>query len=213
MRKSLFAFVIATLLASMPGYAQTASSYRYKWVDAQGMSHFSDNLSAEAMKYGYDLINDRGMTVKHVPRQLNAQERIAANKLATEQAAQERIKQDTARAEAQILLTYPDEASYKVALQQTVDAIDQQIRTTQINLRSQEKALSDLLDRAADIELSKQPVPKFMADNISRQRNVVTGQRSALGRLQAERAQTVTTQTTQLARYRELRAAEDAAEH
>ncbi|HEY8683162.1 MAG TPA: DUF4124 domain-containing protein, partial [Rhodanobacter sp.] len=113
-----------------------------------------------------------------------------------------------ANAEAQMLAAYPDEESYKISLQQTLDTIDQQIRTTLINLRSQEKALTDLLSRAADIERSKDPVPKFLADSIANQRNVVAGQRNALARQQAERALDVQQQASQLARYRELKAAQ-----
>jgi hypothetical protein len=96
-----------------------------------------------------------------------------------------------------------------MSLQQTIDAMDQQIHTTRINLQSQEKALTGLLDRAAELEQAKQPVPKYMADNISTQRNVVAAQRNALARQQAERDSTVAAQARQLARYRELKAAED----
>ena len=69
--------------------------------------------------------------------------------------------------------------------------------------------MTDLLTRAADIERAKSPVPKFLVDSIGTQRNVVTGQRNALERLQAQRAQTVQLQVTQLLRYRQLKAAQE----
>lgn len=207
MRKSLPVFA-AALLMSLAASAQNTGSIRYKWHDAQGLPHFSDSLTAEAMKYGYDLVNDRGLVVQHVPRQLTPEERAVANKLAAEQAEQQRIIRERANAEEQMLAAYPDEESFRISQQQALDTIDQQIHTTQLNLRSQEKALTDLLARAADIERSKNPIPKFLADSIAQQRNVVTGQRSALQRQQAERAQTVQQQIQQLARYRELKAAQ-----
>ena len=208
MRTSSFAMTITLLFASLTAHAQNTGNIRYKWQDGQGLSHFSDSLSAEAMKYGYDLVNDRGMVIQHVPRQLNPQERATANKLAALQAAQKRAALDRANAEAQMLAAYPDEESYKISQQQTLDTVDQQIRTTQLNLRSQEKALADLLARAGDIERAKKPVPKFLTDSIATQRNVVTGQRNILARQQAERAQDVQQQASQLARYRELKAAQ-----
>jgi hypothetical protein len=208
MRKTLLIAVVAMLLASMSAHAQRNTiSIRYKWHDGQGLVHFSDSLNADAMKYGYDLVNDRGMVVRPVPRQLNAPERAAANKLALEQAARQRAAQEKANAEAQMLAAYPDEESYKISLQQTLDTVDQHIHTTQINLRSQEKALTDLLGRAADIENTKKAVPKFLADSIAKQRNVVATLRNTLHRQQALRAQTVQSQVGQLARYRELKAA------
>lgn len=213
MRKSLLAIAAVVLVAGLSAQAsaqnRAGSSVRYKWYDEHGLMHFSDSLTAEAMKYGYDLVNDHGLVVRHVPRQLNAEERAAANKLAAEQAARERAAQEKADADAQMLAAYPDEESYKISLQQALDTIDQQIHTTQINLRSQEKALTDLLARAADLENAKDPVPKFVTDNISAQRSVVTQQRDNLKRQQALRAQTVQAQVQQLAHYRELKAAEN----
>ncbi len=209
MRKSLLILAALALGTSVTVHAGNTSSVRYKWYDGQGLMHYSDSLTAEAMKYGYDLVNDRGMVVRHVPRQLNAEERAAAAKLAEAEAAKRRAAQDLANAEAQMLSAYPDEESYQISLRQTLDTIDQQIHTTQINLRSQEKALADLLARAADIENAKKPVPKFLTDSIATQRNVVTGLRNTLQRHQATRAQTVQEQDKQLARYRELKAEQD----
>ena len=212
MRKSLLILAAVALGASLVASAQdTSSSVRYKWYDSQGLMHYSDSLTADAMKYGYDLVNDRGMVVRHVARQLNAEERAAAAKLAEAQAARQRAAQEVATAEAQMLNAYPDEESYRISLQQTLDTIDQQIHTTRINLRSQEKALTDLLARAAEIENTKKPVPKFLTDGIASQRNVVTGLRTTLQRQQALRAQTVQDQGKQLARYRELKAEQDKA--
>jgi len=208
MPRSLLVAAVVMLLAGVAAHAQNTGNIRYKWYDGQGLMHFSDSLTADAMKYGYDLVNDRGFVVQHVPRQLNAQERAAANKLAEEQAAKQRAAQQIIDAETQMMAAYPDEESYRISQQQALDTIDQQIHTTQINLRSQEKALTDLLSRAAELENTKQPVPKFLADSIAQQRGVVTTQRNTLQRQQELRAQTVQDQAKQLARYRELEAAQ-----
>jgi hypothetical protein len=208
MSKLLTIIAVALLGVGAVAHAQNNGNVRYKWHDAQGLLHFSDSLTAEAMKYGYDLVNDRGLVIQHVPRQLNPEERAAANKLAEAQAAKDRAARELANAESQMLSAYPDEETYKISQQQQLDTIDQQIRTTQINLRSQEKALTDLLGRAADVERNKESVPKFIADSIAKQRDVVTGQRNALTHLQDERAQTVQQQAKQLDRYRELKAAQ-----
>ena len=211
MRKSSFAFAAVALIAGLAAHAQSTpntGNLRYRWQDGQGLSHFSDSLSAEAMKYGYDLINDRGLTVQHVPRQLSPEERVAANKLAAAEAARQRIARDRANADAQMLAAYPDEASYRMSQQQLLDTIDQQIRTTELNLRGQEKALTDLLSRAGEIERAKKPVPEYLIGSIATQRSVVTAQRSVLLRQQTERAQDVQQQVRDLAHYRALKAAQ-----
>jgi hypothetical protein len=213
MYRSLRVAVAVALLASSAVHAQNGGNIRYKWHDGQGLAHFSDSLNAEAMKYGYDLVNDHGLVIQHVSRQLTPDERAAASKLAAEAAAKARAAQDIANAETQMLSAYSTEEMYKISLQQTLETIDQQIHTTQINLRSQEKALTDLLGRAADTESAKNPVPKFLVDSIAKQRAVVTNQRDTLHRQQGLRAQTVASQVKQLARYRELKAAQGKGSH
>lgn len=207
MRKPLLAIVVVALLASLSVQAQKSGSVRYKWQDANGLVHFSDSLTSDAMKYGYSLVNDRGLVVRQVPRQLTAAERAVANQLATEQAARDRAAKERADADARMLSAYPDEESYRISLQQVLEVSDQQIATTRSNLRTQEKALTDLLGRAADIENAKDPVPKALVDNITEQRNVVTGLRNTLHRQQNARTATVREQTGLLDHYRQLQAA------
>ena len=93
MRKFLSVIIAGTLLAGVAAHAQKVNGNRYKWVDPQGLPHYSDSLTAEAMKAGYDVVNDRGMVVQRVPRQLTAAERVVANKLAKEAAAVREVYQ------------------------------------------------------------------------------------------------------------------------
>jgi hypothetical protein len=200
-----------TLFASAAAIAQTSSTgsgIRYKWHDAQGKVHFSDSLTAEAMKYGFDAVNDQGLVIQHVARQLTPEERTAANQLAADQAKKQRIEQDRIKADTQMLEAYPDENMFKISQQQALDTLDQQIHTTELNLKTQEKALTDLLGRAAEMERTQKTVPKFINDSIASQRAVVTGQQNTLQRQQAVRAQMLHDQSAQLAHYREVKAAQ-----
>ncbi|GAB3790960.1 DUF4124 domain-containing protein [Dyella agri] len=212
MRKSLSILIIAALLAAAPLCAMQAASsngVRYKWVDGKGQLHFSDSLSPDALKYGYDVVNDQGLVVSHVQRQLSSEERAAAQKQAALQAAAQRAAQDRARADEQMLSTYPDEAAYKAALQQTLANMDQQIHTSKLNLRSQEQALTELLGRGAEFEHNKQPLPKFLQDGIAKQRGVVSELQAVLQRQLAQREQATQAQVQQLAHYRALQAAQN----
>lgn len=208
MRKLVYAVAIG-LAAVLTAHAQNATGIRYHWRDAKGLSHYSDSLTAEAMKYGYDLVNDQGYVVRHVERQLSPEERVAAEKLAAEQAAQRRAEEARRRADLQLLNAYGAEADLKQAQQEELDTIDQQINTTRGNLRSQEKALADLLGRAADLERAKEKVPPYLADRIADQRNVVALQRAALERQQDYRDTTQKEAALQLEHYRALRKAQD----
>jgi hypothetical protein len=206
MRKSILLLAMLGLVATGT-HAQRTGAIRYKWVDEKGSPHFSDSLTAEAMKAGYDLVNDRGVVMQHVPRPLTPEERTAQQQIAAQQAAAKQAEDVRRRADEQMLAAYPDEASFQRGQQDQLDTIDQRIATTRINLRNQEKTLTDLLSRAGELEHAKQPVPKFLADSIAEQRGIVQAQRDGLERAQADRAQAEQQASEQLQHYRELKAA------
>lgn len=201
----------ALLLAAVQtAYAQGADRggvSRYRWRDGQGQLHYSDSLNGEALKYGYDVVNDQGIVVRRVPRQLTAEEAAAAKQQADLAAQKQQAAAEARRADAQMLAAYPDEASYKASLQQGLDSIDQQIATTRANLQTQEQALADLLGRAGDLDRARQTVPKSLNEQISAQRNVVSAQRATLQRQQAARAKAVSESASRLQHYRDARAA------
>lgn len=183
------------------------NGYRYRWKDASGQSYFSDSLTSEAMKAGYDVVNSRGMVVQHVNRQLTPDERAAAKKLADQQAAAQAIIDQRKRDDAQMLSAYPTEQAFTAAQQSQVDNYQQAVRTTQLNLQGQEKTLADLLTRAGDLERAKQPVPPYLTTRIGEQRNTVAGLRTTLQRQQAAEATAKTNMAAEIQRYRQLRAA------
>lgn len=211
MRKTALVIALLALTASLHAQQGGGSHYRYRWKDASGLPHYSDSLTSDAIKYGYDLVNDRGLVVQHVDRQLTPEERAQAQKQAEAQAATDRAAQEQLRTDTQMLNAYPNEAAYKVSLQETLDNLDQQIATTRSNLRSQEKALTDLLTRAGDLERNKQTVPKPLNDSIAKQRDVVARQRDTLEREQTARDAMVQKNTQSLQHYQELKAAQDKA--
>lgn len=192
-----------------PAVAQkTTGSIQYRWVDSSGLPHYSDSLTNDAVKYGYDVINGSGMTIQHVSRALTATERAAADKQAAEDAARQHAIDEQKRNDMQLLNTYPDEDALKSQQQEMLDSLDAQMSTTRANLHSQDTALTDLLNRAADEERAKQPVPKFLTDQISSERNVVANERALLERQKATRDATVQQQAQDLQHYRELKAAQ-----
>lgn len=209
-------FVLIASIALSLGLAGAATaqnsgnSMHYRWVDASGLQHFSDSLTDDAVKFGYDVINNNGMVVTHVGRQLSPAEQAAAEKQAADQAAQQHAINERKRNDLLLLNTYPDEDALKAQQQQVLENLDEQMNTTRVNLHSQDAALTDLLNRAADDERAKQPVPKFLNDQIATQRNVVANERALLTRQRANRDAMLQQQAQELQHYRDLKAAEKA---
>ncbi len=209
MRKAII--IIAAIGLGFGGLVQarqasTASSVQYRWRDAQGLAHYSDSLSSDAIANGYDVVNSQGLVMRHVDRPLTPAERAAAKKRADETATRKREDDQRQRDDQQMLAAYPDEARFVAAQNDELSSIDQQVSTTRISLGTQEKALADLLDRAGELERAKQPVPKLLSDKIAAQRNVVASQRALLQRLQGSYVNTQLKNESQLQRYRKLKA-------
>lgn len=210
-RLALSVSIIVSLgLAGLTVAQTTPGGVRYRWVDPSGLPHYSDSLTADALKYGYDIINSNGMVMTHVQRELTPAERAAAQKQADEEAARKRTMAEQKAKDIQLLNTYADEDALKSEQQQVLQNLDEQMSTTRVNLHSQDTALTDLLNRAADEERAKKPVPKFLSDQITTQRNIVANERALLERQKANRDATVQQQAQELQHYRELRTAEKA---
>jgi hypothetical protein len=211
MRRFVFVTsIVFSLGLAGTAFAQNVTKVHYRWVDAGGLTHFSDSLTDDAVKYGYDVINNDGQVVTHVARQMSASERVAAQKQAEEQAAQASAIEQRKRDDLNLLNTYPDEESLKGEQQQVLDSLDEPMATTRVNLHSQDAELTDLLNRAADAERSKQAISKSLADQIIAQRNVVANERALLQRQQTNREIVVQQQAQDLQHYRDLRAQEKA---
>ncbi len=200
---AILALAIATVATTAAVAASAATHYR--WRDGHGVLHFSDSLPPDAVKYGYELINDQGIVVRSVERALTPQERKQREAAAAIQAAAARQARDRARADRQMLAAYPQESDLRKAQKLQLGTIDLTIRTTELNLESQERTLADLLQRAAELEHTQKTVPKFISDDIARQRGVVNTQREALTQARSERAAAVQAQAAQMAHYRSVK--------
>ena len=209
MRAARLILAGAALCIGTTALAQNTNGngYRYRWKDASGQSYFSDSLTSDAMKVGYDVVNPAGVVVRHVDRQLTPEERAAAKAVADQRAAEEQARQQRQREDAQMLNAYPDEAAFAAAKNAELDNFEQAARTTRLNLQGQEKALADLLNRAGDMERAKQAVPKYLNDRIAEQRNTVASLRATLQRQQAAKEAARASTEAQLRHYRELKAA------
>jgi hypothetical protein len=138
---------------------------------------------------------------------MTSDERVAAKKVADQQAAALQAEQQRQRDDMQLLNAYPNEAAFMSAKNAEVENFEQAARTTRLNLQGQEKALADLLTRAGDLERAKQPVPPYLNERITEQRNTVASLRAALQRQQASKDAARVKVDAQLQHYRQLKAA------
>jgi len=205
MRATTMLLTCALCLANMWAHAED-ERHRYKWKDAQGNLHYDDALPVEALQFGYDVVNKNGMLVKHVDRAKTPEEIKADKEAAAKVASEKKVAEEQAQHDQQMLAAYPNEQDLMHAQQGQLDSLDQEAHATQVSLDSQEKSLTDMLGRAADLERTGKAVPPFLSAQIETQRNVVAKQKDYIANKQKEHADTVRRFADELAHYRELRA-------
>jgi chromosome segregation ATPase len=198
--------VIAFGLSAPAFAANDTPTTHYRWKDASGVVHFGDTIPASALAGGYDIVNNQGMVVRHVSRELTPAERRAAAAVAARETATRREAQQRKVADAQMLAAYPTEHDLEQSQQAQLHQIQTDIATLETNLRSQEDSLTELLAHAADIEHSGKPVPPYVNKRITDQRQTVNGERGALARRRADLVNARQQFATRLEHYRTLRA-------
>lgn len=189
-----------------PAQQHESQNYRYRWVDAAGLPHYSDSLTVKAVQFGYDVLSIDGRVIRHVPRPPTAAERKTSEAQAAQARSAAQNVAEQRRSDDQLLAAYPSEAGFKASQQARIDQLDQHIHTTHLNLNSQEQNLAELLARAADFHDGGHAVPPDLQKRIVKQRQVVDTQRSLLKEQKLRLAQAKKEVAANLAHYRALQA-------
>lgn len=212
MRSKLLGLSIAMVLCGVmtAHAADRGGGHRYKWTDAEGLVHYSDNLTQEALTVGYDVINQQGVIVKHVDRARTPEEIKTAEAAAAAQAVAKREADRQAQADQQILAAYSSERELRSAQQAQLDMIDQNVHATEISLANQEKSLTEALAHAASLDRNGKPVPASLQSQIDSLRKNIDQQKAYIIKKKQEKEETQKVFTVELDHYRELRSKRDA---
>ena len=210
---SITANMAALLLTLATGSACLAapSSHhkQYRWQDSSGTLQYSDTLTTDAIQSGYDVINDKGIVLKHVDRARTDAERAAAETAAAAEAAAKIEADRQAEADRRLLAAFPAEKDLVRARQAQVDSVEQSIVAATNSLNSQEQALSDNLGHAAALERSGKKVPDDLTKQIEALRKSADSLRRYIERRRKEKVDAVTKLETDVAHYREARERRD----
>lgn len=202
----LTAVLLAAAVTTTAGAGDATPAVHYRWTDSAGVVHFSDTIPASALAGGYDIVNDEGRVVRHVPRELTPAERRAAAAAMAREAEAKRLAQQQNLDDAQLLAAYSTDKDLEETQQAQLQQIQADIETLQTNLRSQEDSLTDLLSHAADLEHSGKPIPPYVNKRIAEQREIVNSERGEVKQRRADLANAKVRFQAQLAHYRALRA-------
>lgn len=142
-----------------------------------------------------------GNTVNRVSRALTAEERVQA---AAEEAAQ-KAREDQARREMAMVMSYQTEADLQHAFQNRVDLIEESLKGSELALVNLHHSLISLLRQANELELQSKPVGKILREKIHTQHAELLALRALKIRQEAERKALGNELQEALSRYRTLK--------
>lgn len=161
--KQLHLKLSAISLAALLLAASAANAERtFKWVDAEGNTHYGDRVPIQAVAQQRREINEQGRTLKAYAEPasqeaLAEQRRQAALEYERQQQSQEQLRQDS-----ELLATYASETDILIARDNELGTIEELIRMTNIRIGSLQKRLGEMAGEAASYEQRGKPVPEFV---------------------------------------------------
>jgi len=139
-------------IGSAPALAAT-----YKWVDDQGVVHYTDKAPPDAATKGATVLDKQGRAVKQLePAPTPAQLKAKAD-AEEEQRIAARAQADQARKDKALLQSYTTEQEIDVAKARALTTIDGQIKSAQAYSTDLNRRLEALKQRKAS--LAGKPVP------------------------------------------------------
>ena len=199
------AVVAGALAVSNGAAAQKASKKLYCW-NENGTRVCGDALPPEqAARARTEISSKSGRATTQIQRALTEEERAAAEATARqEQLAAEneaaRVRRDLAMA-----ASYATEADLQRAFNERIVLVDESIKASVMGEANLRRGLVGLLAHAANLELTRKPVPKPLQDNILKQHTELGKQLQILRQQRADRTTLDDDLARALQRYRDLK--------
>lgn len=195
------------LLALAIAAGQTADNRAgrtYRWVDANGVTHYGDVVPPEYANQGRAELNRQGVAVREVPAQLSGIEAARARQLAEEQARQRQHDQF-------LLNTYTRATDIEQLRDERLALVDGQIRLAQGSIESVDARLDVLAGRMRGFRPysanpSARRLPDQLAEEVVRSLYEKRSLEESLATREAEKQEIRAQFDGDLVRYRELAA-------
>ena len=196
-----FSLLVSIMFSSYPACAAKL----YKWIDDQGMVHFSDKIPPQDIKREHEEYDNKGLQTNSVaavktPEELAAEERQLEIKAQQERQAQERAEQDRI-----LLATYGSEQEIIAARDRNLATMEATNQLTMGSIDGLTIKLQAQMKNAADYERQGQEIPQNVRDEIANIKQEIETQRGMIKARQQEEEQIKTKYQAYIDRFRELK--------
>lgn len=193
------AFIMTPLCQFKELWAET-----FRWVDDQGIVHYTDQVPPEESKRPRAKLNPNAETIELVEGQKTPEQLEQIKRLKQLRYEQQRILSQQKDSDQSLLRTYRSIEEMQMALQNKINTMDSTIKIADSNKQHQEENLRTQVKRAAEIELSGQPVPKNLRDNIESTRRQIATYMEKISLLENSKQDIITAFSKDLERFKSL---------
>jgi len=141
---------LLVLMLAHPAAAKSRDLYRYK--NAEGNTVVDYHVPVEYAGAGYEVLNDEGMVIEVVPRELTEEERKAADAASTLQDEAEAEQQRLRDWDESLMLRYSTVADIEAARERALGNLRIRLSILKGNRRSLKQKVENFQAQAADLE-------------------------------------------------------------
>lgn len=178
----------------------------FRWVDEQGITHYSDQVPPEVAKQRRTKLNAQGQEVGVIEAAKTREQLRQEQELKQLRSRQEKILAEQRDRDLALLRTYRSPKEVFSALQAKLDTLDGIAKITEMNRQRQKDQLATQEQRAADAERQGQAVSQNLRDLIQATRKQIANYDQKLRDIQTEKTVLTDRYTKDAARLEALQA-------
>ncbi|MGE5153232.1 MAG: DUF4124 domain-containing protein [Bdellovibrio bacteriovorus] len=174
-RRRLALVVAAALL--LPSLAEARV---YRWVDEQGVVHYTDQIPPTQVDKGHTALSDKGIPLETVPPAQTLEELKREQELKRLRAEQERLLEQQRAADRVLLSSFRSVDDLIMARDGKLASVDVVIGVARSNIRREQQRLGQLRSEAADLERAGKPIPPHMEESIAKTERAIRDSYSSI---------------------------------
>lgn len=195
------------MCAAAPAWA---AKEMYRWVDSQGKVHYGDTIPPEYAKQGSAEMTKSGRIIKETPPALTPEQiKARAEAEARDKEAKEKADEQKRRDKA-LLASYTTVDELDLAEKRNLEAIDLQIKSNELRIKSVQGRLDGLKKQRANFTARNRPVPPDLDADIKQTQTEIDHLNGNIADANREKAALRNRFAADRKRYMELKGLTDA---
>jgi hypothetical protein len=156
---------VIAVLGLVCGAGTAAGAGMYKWVDDQGVVHYTDRIPAESVSKGATVLDKQGRSVKTIDPAPTAEQRRAIEVEADRQRELAKVDAERTRRDRALTQSFSSEAEIDVARARAVSTMEAQLTTVSAYIADMTRRKQDLEKRKAGY--GTKPVPAAVDNELN----------------------------------------------